>query len=179
VPGSSDTSAIPLKDVHPVFHTIKDTILIIDDTMKAVSSSTGHGLMQGHPFAQARIAQATHHLKILLPALQSGDMITFGKIAEAEAMALHALMMTSDPGYILLKPNTLHVLQRIKVFRENTGIPVYFTLDAGPNVHVLYPEEHKEIVRRWILGELIIFCENGKLIDDHAGTGPQKIMNNE
>jgi diphosphomevalonate decarboxylase len=112
---------------------------------------------------------------MLLPALQSGDIVAFGKIAEAEAMTLHALMMTSDPGYLLMKPNTMHVLQRIKAFRESTGIPVYFTLDAGPNVHVLFPEEHEAVVRPWILGELIIFCENGKLIQDHAGMGPEKI----
>ncbi|HLF63811.1 MAG TPA: diphosphomevalonate decarboxylase [Saprospiraceae bacterium] len=175
VPGSSDEYAIPMPHVHPVFQTLKDTILIINDTMKAVSSSVGHTLMDGHPFAKARIAQAKQNLKILLPALHSGDLITFGKITEAEAMTLHALMMTSDPAYLLLEPNSLHVLQRIKAFRESTGVPVYFTLDAGPNVHLLYPQEYKDTVREWILGELIIFCKDGRIIEDHAGVGPERI----
>lgn len=98
-----------------------------------------------------------------------------GSIAEAEAMALHALMMTSDPSVILLLPNSLHALQRIRAFRESTGIPVYFTLDAGPNVHILYLKENADKVRNWILGELSMFCKDGRIIEDHAGTGPEKI----
>jgi diphosphomevalonate decarboxylase len=83
-------------------------------------------------------------------------------------------MMTSDPPFLLMRPNTLHVLQRIKAFRESTGLPVCFTLDAGPNVHVLYPAEHQKSIREWILGDLILFCKDGMIIDDHAGTGPVK-----
>ena len=179
IPASSDDFAISLPNVHPVFQTMKDSILIIDDTMKAISSSAGHKLMQGHPFAKARIAQAAQNLKMLLPALHSGDLITFGRIAEAEAMTLHALMMTSDPAYLLMRPNTLQVLQRIKSFRESTSVPAYFTLDAGPNVHLLYPQEYKDTVREWILGELIIFCKDGRIIEDHAGTGPERIIKSE
>jgi diphosphomevalonate decarboxylase len=175
VPGSSDEYAIPLSGVHPVFRTMQDSILIIDDTMKPVSSSAGHGLMQGHPFAKSRLSQVTQHLKMLLPALHSGDMITFGRIAEAEAMALHALMMTSDPSYILMQPNTLQVLYLIKSFREDTGTPVYFTLDAGPNVHVLYPQSHAVKVRNWITEVLSPLCKDGRIIHDHAGAGPEKI----
>ncbi len=175
VPGSSDEYAIPLPKVHPVFQSMCDSILIIDDKIKSVSSSAGHALMQGHPFAKARIAQARQNLKILLPALHGGDIVTFGAIAESEAMALHAMMMTSDPAYMLMQPNTLHVLHYIKTFRQTTSIPVYFTLDAGPNVHVLYPEQHKDTVRKWIDDQLRIFCHDGRIIDDCAGNGPERI----
>lgn len=179
MPGSSDEYAIPLSGVHPVFQSLRDSILIISEEKKQVSSSAGHSLMQGHQFAKARIAQASQNLKMLLPALHGGDIVTFGRIAEAEALSLHALMMTSDPAYILIQPNTLQVIQRTKAFRESSGIPVYFTLDAGPNVHLLYPESNEAVVNAWINDELLSFCENGRVIHDHAGTGPRKIMNDE
>ena len=67
-----------------------------------------------------------------------------GKLLESEALTLHS-MMTSMPYFILMKPNTLEVIQRIWLFRETTNHPVYFTLDAGANVHVLYPESHKRV----------------------------------
>jgi diphosphomevalonate decarboxylase len=175
MPGSSDEYAIPLPNIHPVFQTLRDSILIISEEKKQVSSSAGHGLMQGHQFASARIAQATQNLKMLLPALHSGDIVTFGRIAEAEALSLHALMMTSDPAYILIQPNTLQVIQRTKAFRESSGIPVYFTLDAGPNVHLLFPESHEAQVKAWINEELVAFCENGRVIHDHAGGGPRRL----
>jgi len=173
--GSSDEYAIPLSNIHPVFQSLRDSILIISEEKKQVSSSAGHALMQGHQFARARIAQATQNLKTLLPALHSGDIITFGRIAESEALSLHALMMTSDPAYILIQPNTLQVIQRAIAFRESSGTPVYFTLDAGPNVHLLYPESHEADVKAWINNELLPFCENGRVIHDHAGRGPQKV----
>ena len=175
MPGSSDEYAIPLPNIHPVFQSLRDSILIISEEKKLVSSSAGHRLMQGHPFAKARIAQATQNLKMLLPALHSGDMVTFGRIAESEAMSLHALMMTSDPAYMLIQPNTLQVIQHTKAFRESSGVPVYFTLDAGPNVHLLYPESDETKVKTWINDELLPFCENGRVIHDRTGLGPQKV----
>jgi diphosphomevalonate decarboxylase len=175
IPGSADDYAIPLQNVHPVFHTIRDSILIIDDRTKPVSSSVGHMLMQGHPFAKVRIAQARQNLKILMPALHGGDIVTFCRVAESEAMSLHAMMMTSDPAYMLIQPNTLQVLQRVKEFRESTGISVCFTLDAGPNVHVLYPKEDEDRVRTWIEDELSVYCKDNRMIHDQAGGGPERV----
>ena len=64
----------------------------------------------------------------------------FGELLESEALTLHALMMSSHPYYTLIEPNTLQVISALRRFREETGHPVYFTLDAGPNVHLLYPD---------------------------------------
>jgi diphosphomevalonate decarboxylase len=66
----------------------------------------------------------------------------FGRIIKvvSEALTLHAMMMTSMPYFILMKPNTLQIINAIWKFRNDTKIPVCFTLDAGANVHVLYPK---------------------------------------
>jgi diphosphomevalonate decarboxylase len=177
--GSSDEYATPVMGVHPVFTGMRDSILIIDDAAKAVSSSAGHALMEGHLFRKGRLAQANRHLQILLPALRNGDLETFGAVAEAEALSLHALMMTSSPSFILMKPNTLVVLECVRKFRADSGVPVYFSLDAGPNVHLLYPGKHQAVVRQWIDDELAAFCQEDRIIHDEAGEGPVAIPNEE
>lgn len=176
VSGSSDDFAIPVGDgVHPIFHTFHDDILIISAKEKSVSSSAGHGLMVGNPYASARYTQANDRLIILMKALREGDLNTFGKITEDEALTLHALMMCSDPSYILMEEGSLSVMKKIKLFRVETGIPVYFTLDAGPNVHMLYPHAYETQVREFILNDLIGYCHDGRIIHDKVGSGPIKI----
>ena len=129
---------------HANFNDIQDTILLVSRSEKSVSSRAGHALMDKHPMARIRYRNAVVRLEKLLSVLTTGDWSAFASIVEAEALELHALMMTSDPSYILMTPNTLDIIQRIRDFRERTQLPVCFTLDAGPNVHVLYPYYEKE-----------------------------------
>jgi diphosphomevalonate decarboxylase len=84
--------------------------------------------------------------------------------------------MTSMPYFILMKPNTLEILNAIWKFRELTKIPVCFTLDAGANVHVLYPENVKETVLQFINEKLVGYCQNGHYICDEIGIGSQLIV---
>lgn len=175
IPGSSDVFAVQLHDLDPVFHTMRDAILIVDDGIKSVSSSAGHALMQGHPFGAARLSQVKTHLADLLKALRSGDLEHFTVIAEAEALTLHALMMTSANSYVLMTPNTIQVMNHVRAFRRETGIPVCFTLDAGPNVHLLYPDAHHARVQQWIEDVLLDFCKDRRVIYDQAGHGPVRL----
>ena len=176
VEGSSDEYAISVGDkLHPIFKTLHDDILIVSAEEKAVSSRVGHALMNNNPYAATRYAQAHSRLEELLQALESGDMETFGKIAENEALTLHGLMMTSDPSYLLMEPKTISIIQAIRVYREETKIPVYFTLDAGPNVHMLYPEEYISDVRGFIHSELAELLDEGAYIPDFVGEGPEEV----
>lgn len=84
------------------------------------------------------------------------------------------MMMSSSPYYILMKPNTLEIIQKIWDFRERTGIMACFTLDAGANVHLLYPDKDKASVQEFIEKDLRPHCENGQFIMDKVGNGAQK-----
>ena len=173
---SSDEYAVGIgHQIHPVFKSFHDDILIISAGEKSVSSTAGHNLMEGNPFASIRYQQANKRMKSLITALKQGNISDFGKIAEDEAMTLHALMMCSDPSYILMEEGTLSVIKKIKHFRERTAIPVFFTLDAGPNVHVLYPDEVENQVNSFIQDELKPYCNEGRVIRDKVGAGPEKI----
>ena len=176
ITGSSDLygEKFPYQ-VHEIFRNYQDTILLVDKGEKQVSSTVGHDLMHGHPFAELRFAQAHDNLKKLVPILESGDTTEFIKIVESEALTLHAMMMSSQPYFILMKPNTLEIINKIWTYRETTGIPVCFTLDAGANVHVLYPEHHKTEILEFINTELVGYCQNGHYICDRVGDGAKKL----
>lgn len=175
--GSSDEFAVSLEnDIHPVFKTYHDAILIVSGETKSVSSRAGHALMEGNPYASARYAQANENIKNLLAALKSGDLDTFINITESEALQLHALMMCSNPSFILMKPNTLRIIEEVRNFRNETHIPLCFTLDAGPNVHLLYPESEAEKVEHFIKDNLAAYCVDNKWIADYVGDGPKKLL---
>lgn len=175
VADSSDLYAITLQDaMAPIFKDYHDSILIVSDAKKTVSSRAGHALMNGNPYAESRYAVAKNNVSTLLEALKTGDLESFIRITESEAMQLHALMMCSEPSFILMKPNTLRIINTLHEFRKETDIPVCFTLDAGPNVHVLYPDQHAEMVERFIMDELEKYCVGGQWIPDQVGQGASK-----
>ncbi|MCG8332651.1 MAG: diphosphomevalonate decarboxylase [Chitinophagales bacterium] len=176
VENSSDFYAIPVEDkVHDIFKTYHDAILIVNQGEKSVSSRAGHALMEGNPYADKRYQQARQRLHNLLLALQNGDVEAVGNILEAEALTLHALMMASNPPYILIKPNTLTLIDKVKSYRKDTGHPLYFSLDAGPNLHLLYPDNIKNEVDNFIETELSSYCEDKHWIADKIGKGPLQL----
>jgi diphosphomevalonate decarboxylase len=177
VKGSSDEHAIVAPaQYHADFNELQDSILIVSAHEKSVSSRAGHALMNDHPMAAQRYKNAHVRLKQLLDALKNADWGLFCKTVETEALELHALMMTSDPSFILMHPNTLAIIERIRYFRNTKQIPVCFTLDAGPNVHVIYPYFAKKEVRNFIQSELLQFCVKKKVIYDQMGDGPSMML---
>lgn len=176
VPGSSDLFGIefPYK-VHETFKDFQDTILLVDKGEKQVSSTVGHDLMHDHPFAEQRFSQASENIQKLSEILRNGDLKAFIELVESEALTLHAMMMTSNPYFILMKPNTLSIINKIWGFRKETAANICFTLDAGANVHVLYPEREKELVTDFITSQLLQFCENKHAIYDSVGSGAKQM----
>ena len=172
---SSDFIGTPYADIHPVFTTYQDTILLVDKGQKQVSSTVGHELMHQHPFAEARFEQANSNLSKLKRILQTGDLIAFNKIVETEALTLHAMMMSSDPYFLLVRPNTIAIIEKVWLFREEQKLNLTITLDAGANVHLLYPEAEKQAALDFIKSELVVFCENGTYICDSVGLGPKQL----
>lgn len=174
--GSSDLFGIkyPYK-VHKVFENYQDTILLVDKGQKQVSSTVGHDLMHNHPFAGQRFEQAHKNLSELQQVFADGNLERFIAIVESEALTLHAMMMTSHPYFILMKPNTLEIINKIWAFREANKTHVCFTLDAGANVHVLYPESERDITLQFIKNELVAYCENQQYLCDKIGFGAKKM----
>jgi diphosphomevalonate decarboxylase len=162
-------------EVHDNFKNYQDTILLVDKGEKQVSSTDGHNLMHNHPYAENRFNQAHDNLSKLISVFKEGDLKSFIDIVESEALTLHAMMMTSMPYFILMKPNTLEIINRIWKFRQDTGLHISFTLDAGANVHILYPEAEAAPIFEFIKTELVAYCQNGHYICDKIGFGAKQL----
>ena len=175
---SSQLYSVPINhSIHPIFEKIQDSILIVSSEKKKVSSSDGHALMERNPYSLIRYQNANLKLTKLMVALKNGDMQQFIEITESEALELHSLMALSEGNHILLRPNSLYIIEKVRKFRIETSLPVCFTLDAGPNVHLLYPESVKKEVQNFIREELLIYCEHSQWIHDHIGQGPVQLPN--
>ena len=176
VENSANEYAIDISEtLHPIFKHYQDTILIVSADEKIVSSTDGHALMDGNLYAETRYHQANKHIRRMMDCLTQGDLEEFVLLCEQEALTLHALMMSSYPSYILMESNTLNIIKEVKSFRASTKIPVCFTLDAGPNVHLLYPDKDKIAVFDFIENNLKQYCLEGKYIMDFMGIGPVEI----
>ena len=130
--------------------------------------------MNDHPFSELRFSQAFENISKLNSILKGGNLHEFCQLVESEALTLHSLMMSSDPSYLLMKPETLSVINEIQKFRKSSNIPVCFTLDAGANVHVLYPDKNSHEVSDFIKNNLSSYCASGRFIDDIIGKGPKQ-----
>jgi diphosphomevalonate decarboxylase len=175
--GSSDLYAINISDdVNKVFHDYQNSILIIDPGVKKISSSIGHKLMNENPFSNTRFDLARNNISRLKEIFKSGHLDDFINLTESEALMIHSLMLSSNPYFILMKPNTLEVIQRVLEFRRETKLPISFTLDAGSNVHLLYPISVKESIQKFIEADLLKFCKSNTHIHDSLGMGSEKLM---
>ncbi len=174
--GSSDANAVEFLNYNADFKNLCDAILVLSSGKKRNSSSRGHQLMANHPYREARITQANNNLNNLIDVLGGTDWDSFATIIENEALSLHSLMMSSSPGYFEMLPSTIAVIEKIQKYREANDVKMAFTLDAGPNIHLIYPENEQKIVHQFIQNELIPFFENGKWIDDRMGNGPKKLI---
>jgi len=176
IPNSSNLYAIGWgHHLHPVFSSFHDDILIISKEEKSVSSTVGHSLMDNNPYAETRYMTVDTRMRKLISILKSGDVEGFGALVEQEAYSLHGLMMLSEPPYLLIKPNTVAAIEQLTTWRQSQKVPLYFTLDAGPNLHLLYPDEYAAKVQSFIHNELLKYCADGEYIPDKVGEGPRQL----
>jgi diphosphomevalonate decarboxylase len=167
----SELKATPIGNVHSKFQSLQDYILIVDEGAKAVSSSQGHALMNEHFYKERRIEEANFHYDRLSKALLTGDIDTFCEVSIAEAMSLHALMMTSKPSFLLMKPLSLAILEKLFDFYSKREIPFTFTLDAGPNIHLIFFKEDQALMEKFIQTQIQPLLKGNQIIKDEIGEG--------
>lgn len=163
-----------VKEMNEVYRSFGDAILVVDSGQKSVSSSQGHALMETHPFKELRYKNANQRVRDIQAMMLTDDFAKFADIVELEALELHALMMTSTPSFVLMKPQTLELISRVRAARAK-GQELCFTLDAGPNLHLLYPNRAKKDAMSFVEAAKVDgLLDNNQWIDDCVGTGPRK-----
>ena len=143
--GTDDQSSYA-KSIAPSEHwDLVDCIAVVSESHKSIGSKEGHSIAQSSPFQATRIQEAPARINICREAILSKDFDLFASIVELDSNMMHAVTMTSKPSIIYWHPTTLTVINEVRKMRRR-GIPVCYTIDAGPNVHVLCLEGSKSQV---------------------------------
>jgi len=132
--GEADSYAISIAP--PGHWDLVDCIAIVSSDVKSIGSTEGQALAGTSPLQAGRVADASRRLEICRNAILQRDFAAFADMVELDSNMLHAVMMTSNPTLFYWQPATLTVMQAVREARAR-GLPVCYTVDAGPNVHVI------------------------------------------
>ena len=138
--GENDASSYAFSIASPDHWDLNDCIAIVSHEHKDTGSSQGHLLADSSLLQSVRVGDTSRRLDICRQAILARDFDAFAEMVELDSNLMHAVMMTSQPRLIYWQPATLAVMQTVVEWRRK-GIPVCYTIDAGPNVHVLTPGE--------------------------------------
>ena len=126
---------------------LADCVAIVSASHKKTGSTEGHALAPTSPLQAARVADAPRRLDLCRRAILERDFEAFASIVELDSDMMHSVMMTSTPALHYWNPASLRVMSAVREWREE-GLPACYTVDAGPNVHVICPESEARMVDR-------------------------------
>lgn len=133
-----DSCAEKLPDAWPSF---RIGVLELSGAPKPVGSRDGmNRTVQTSMLYKSWPQQAAADLESLHTAVAQRDFALLGRTAERNALAMHATMLAAWPPLIYLLPETLEQIHRVQQVRRE-GLEVYLTMDAGPNIKLLFTEE--------------------------------------
>jgi diphosphomevalonate decarboxylase len=140
-----DSFAIPL---HQKWPDLRIGLLIFNETQKSISSRNAmQNTMLTSDFYKLWPKKSALDLSLLKKAIEQQDFLALGKTAESNALAMHALMLTSSPAFFYSQPETIAAMYEIWHYRK-LGLLLFFTQDAGPNLKLLFLEQDCEAVRK-------------------------------
>lgn len=177
IPGAAEFVAWERDDVdgsfaHPVPASpgfeLGHCLLVLDTSPKSVSSSEGHEAARHSPFFAVRAAGMERRFRAMCAAVAAGDFSTVATLAEEDAFAIHAIMQTSEPASRHLDSRNSQIIARFVAGRDQARVPAFWTLDAGPNVHILFLREALPFVRDFLARE----CAGGGASVLWGGKGP-------
>jgi diphosphomevalonate decarboxylase len=170
----SDRSSTVRSIAPPDHWALCDCIAVVSTQQKRVSSLTGHRAAPSSPLYTARVQDATMQAPACRRAIEGRDLSHLGQIMERDAVMMHAVAMTSDPPIYYWAAETMRVVRAVIDWRAR-GLPVYYTIDAGPNVHCLCEAAQRADVERRLrdlpgVQQVLVACPGGgaRLTDEHV-----------
>ena len=147
---------------HWVLH---DLIVLFSEDEKTISSSEAHLAAQKSLLFAPRIAGVEQRMNAMKGAISERDIHKLGPLLEAECLEMHAVMMTADPAVSYFGQPSAQFLCDLREFRNQTQCGVYFTIDAGANIHAICDPQSRDQFVDWL--------GSRKFIEDTTGKGPR------
>lgn len=172
--GEEDADSYAFSIAPPEYWPLVDCIAVLKATHKPVGSTEGHSLADTSPLQPARVADAPRRLEICRSAIRQRDFEALADIIEQDSNMMHSVMMTSQPPLFYWEPESLALMKSIRAWRAE-GIPAAYTLDAGPNVHIIceagaLPQVRQRLTDNTAVLQLLVAHPGGPahLIHDHS-----------
>lgn len=134
--GRTEADSYAISIAPPEYWKLVDCVTVLKSTHKLVGSTEGHALAGTSPLQSARVADTPRRFEICRSAILHRDFAALAEIIEQDSNMMHAVMMTSQPPLIYWEAASLELMKSVISWRK-TGLPAAYTLDAGPNVHIL------------------------------------------
>jgi diphosphomevalonate decarboxylase len=134
--GEGEADSFAYSIAPPEHWDLVDCVAVVSQAHKPTGSTEGHALADTSPLQAARVADAPRRLDLCRQSILQRDFEAFADVVEQDCNLMHAVMVTSTPQLIYWQPGTLIVMHAVQEWRRG-GMPVCFTIDAGPNVHVM------------------------------------------
>lgn len=148
---------------------LSDVIVLLSKAAKPVSSTAAHRHAWTSPLFAPRLAGLQRRLQEVREAIAKKDLERLGEAIEAEALEMHAVMMSSTPPAFYMTSETSRLLAWVREERARGAIEAWFTVDAGPNVHLICrPQVAQEVAHR-----IIHDFGAPELLVDQVGYGPR------
>lgn len=141
IPGTTNEDSYAISIAPPEHWDLVDCVAIVSAGHKRIGSTEGHALAPTSPLQAARVDDAPRRLAACRAAILNRDFESLAAVVEHDSDIMHAVMMTSQPALFYWQPATLTIMDAVRTWRKD-GLPVFYTIDAGPNVHVLTPGTH-------------------------------------
>lgn len=126
---------------------IVDVVAVVSKNKKEVPTTQGQKLAGSSIFFPVRLAKIEEKITLIKKYMKEKDFVKFGELVEAEALELHAIMLTSIPSLIYLLPGSLRMMHLVKKWRQE-GLPVYFTVNTGQDIHLICQKKDAEEVSK-------------------------------
>lgn len=142
----------------PDYWDLRDIIVVTQNTAKEVSSSAGHDNVKTSPFFEKRLQEIPKRIQKIEIALAEKNFKMFGELIEEDCLDMHHVMATQNPPLLYWNNETRNIMDIIK----KRSVPAYFTIDAGPNVHVICEGKDEQNVIELLKGKTIIINSPAK-----------------
>lgn len=150
--GVSDGTSFAVSIFPHNYWEIVDIVAIVSTQKKDVSSSRGQMEARTSPFYPTRLLRIEEKLKQMKESIKEKNFRKFGELLEEEALELHAVMLTQKPSLIYWTPQTLSLMKKVREWRQG-GIPVYFTINTGQDIHLFCEKKTVEILKKRLAEE--------------------------